>query len=88
MLILTGCHVTCESCLLTYVESSGITPWYIGRSLARLFLKTSMFFLFFVPHSLPIDFTSIFSCKTIETIGKTVCFLPCHVKKTRVFYEP
>ena len=92
MLILTGCHVTCESSLLTHVESSGITPWYIGRSLARLFLMTSMFFLFFVPHSLPIDFTSIFSCKTIETIGKkfvfylkTVCFLPCHVKKTRVF---
>ena len=44
MLILTGCHVTCESSLLTYVESSGITPWYIGRSLARLFLMTSMFF--------------------------------------------
>ena len=85
MLILTGCHVTCESSLLIHVESSGITPWYIGRSLARLFLMTSMFFLFFVPHSLPIDFISIFSCKTIETIGKTVCFLPCHVKKTRVF---
>ena len=44
MLVLTGYHVIGESSLLTHVESSGITPWYIGRSLARLFLMTSMFF--------------------------------------------
>ena len=63
MLILTGCHVTCESSLLTHVESSGITPWYMGRSLARLFLMTSMFFY----SSLPLYLTSIFSCMKIET---------------------
>ena len=53
MLILTGYHVIGESSLLTHVESSGITPWYIGRSLARLFLMTSMFFILrssFVTH--------------------------------------
>ena len=44
MLILTGCHVTPESSLLIHVESSGTIPWYIGRSLARVFLMTSMFF--------------------------------------------
>ena len=63
MLILTGCHVTRESSLLTHVESSGLTPWYRGRSLARLFLITSMFFY----SSLPLYLTSIFSCMTIET---------------------
>ena len=56
MLIRTGCHVTCESSLLTHVESSGITPWYIGRSLARLFLMTSMFFY----SSFLISYQSIF----------------------------
>ena len=41
-------------------------PWYMGSSLARLLLMTSMF-LFFVSLSLPIDFTSMFSCKAIKT---------------------
>ena len=56
-----------------------------GKVFGEIILDDFHVFLFFVPHSLPIDFISIFSCKTIETIGKTVCFLPCHVKKTRVF---
>ena len=28
MLILTGCHATRESCLLTHVRSSGTIPWF------------------------------------------------------------
>ena len=54
MLILTGCHVTRESTLLTHVESSGLTPWYMGRSLARLFLITSMFFILRYHYILPL----------------------------------
>ena len=56
MLILTGCHITPESSLLIHVESSGIITWYIGRSLARLFLMTSMFFY----SSFLISYQSIF----------------------------
>ena len=67
MLILTGCHITPESSLLIHVESSGTIPWYIGRSLARLFLMTSMFFILRSSFVILLDFTFIFSCMTIET---------------------
>ena len=63
MLILTGCHITPESSLLIHVESSGTITWYIGRSLARLFLMTSMFFY----SSFLISYQSIFSCIMIES---------------------
>ena len=73
MLILTGCHVTRESSLLTHVESSGLTPWYRGRSLARLFL----IFLIFVQGQISVH---IFAQKRSCCVFLSFKYFATHVK--------
>ena len=67
--ILTGCHVTRESSLLAHVESNGTNSLVHRKVFSAIILDDFHVFLSFVPHSLSIDFTSIFYLQADQNLN-------------------